>query len=634
MSVRWYGCIFSILFISANALASNAQSAASASGSSKADYSKEAAVIEEMSTSVTFENSGNFTREQTTRVRVQNDAGVKDWGILSFPYQSATQTVDIDYVRVRKADGSTVTTSADNVQDLDSEITRSAPFYSDLREKQVAVKALAGGDVLDYKATWKTSKPLVPGRFWFEYSFVDKGVVMDERVEVRVPAERAVKFKGPQATQQITTEGGLRVFRWSFSRLERPEAESTQQEQTEAVRGRFPPPDVQISSFPSWEDVGRWYWNLEKERVEPSPAIRAKAEELTKGLTEENAKLQAIYAFVSTHYRYIGIAFGIGRYQPHAADDILTNNYGDWKDKHTLLASLLEASGITIYPALISSRRQLDPDVPSPAQFDHIVGYLPHDNGALWLDSTPEVAPLGFLLAPLRDKQALVISGENSARLVATPVDPPSPGTLRFTIAGKISDAGSFEAKVEDTVQGERGVLLRAAFRRVAQPQWKDLIQQISYGLGFAGTVSEVNVSEPELTSEPFHFSYSYSRKDYPDWSNHRFTVPGLPFLMPPVRDDAKEPVWLGSPQETVSESRIEIPKPFTPIRPSDLDLNYDFAEYHASYVFENGVLITKRGLLIKLHEVPVAELGEYRSFLNGMDNDVNQYVQTEKPLE
>ena len=27
------------------------------------------------------------------------------------------------------------------------------------------------------------------------------------------------------------------------------------------------------------------------------------------------------------------IAFGIGRYQPHAADDVLTNNYGDCKDR-------------------------------------------------------------------------------------------------------------------------------------------------------------------------------------------------------------------------------------------------------------------------------------------------------------
>jgi hypothetical protein len=102
------------------------------------DYSQEASVIEELSTKIAFDNEGNLTREQTSRVRVQTDAGVQQWGLLNFPFQSATQTVDIDYVRVRKPDGNIMSTPPDNIQDLDSEITRSAPFYSDLREKHVA----------------------------------------------------------------------------------------------------------------------------------------------------------------------------------------------------------------------------------------------------------------------------------------------------------------------------------------------------------------------------------------------------------------------------------------------------------------------------------------------------------------
>lgn len=94
------------------------------------DYAQEAAVIEETTTKIAFDNDGDFTREQASRVRVQTDAGVKQWGLLTFPFQSATQTVEIDYVRVRKADNSTVITPPDNVQDLDSEITRSAPFIA------------------------------------------------------------------------------------------------------------------------------------------------------------------------------------------------------------------------------------------------------------------------------------------------------------------------------------------------------------------------------------------------------------------------------------------------------------------------------------------------------------------------
>ncbi len=589
-----------------------------------------------MSTKIAFENDGSFTREQTSRVRVQTDAGVQQWGLLSFPFQSATQTVEIDYVRVRKADGSILTTPPDNVQDLDSEITRGAPFYSDLREKHVAVKGLGNGDILEYQAHWHTTKPLIRGQFWFQYNFHHDGIVLAERLEIKVPGERAVKVKGPQATQTVTTEAGSRIFAWTYSKLQNAkEPESDQKKVTETALGRLPPPEVQISSFQSWEEVGRWYWNLQKERIEPTPAIRAKAAELTKGMTDDAAKLRSLYSFVSTRYRYIGIAFGIGRYQPHAADDVLSNNYGDCKDKHTLLASLLQASGIALYPALINSSWKLDPEVPSPAQFDHIIGYLPQGKDAVWLDTTPEVAPYGLLVIPLRDKQALVMAGEKSIQLVTTPADPPSPDTEAFKIDGKLSDDGTFEGKVEDTTRGDSEVVIRAAFRRIPQPQWKDLVQQISYRLGYAGTVSDVIASTPEAIGEPFRFSYSYNRKDYPTWkSDQQFTVPGLPFFMPPVRDDAGYPIWLGPSLETVSDSKVELPKGYKPQLPSNVDLRYDFAEYHASYSQDEGVLTAKRRLLIKMREVPVAEFDDYRNFLENMHNDVNRYVLTSTSAE
>ncbi len=626
---RW--CASSLTLVMTMLLPGHAQSTRRAPAAD--DYAQEAAVVEEMTTKIAFDNDGNFTREQTSRVRVQTDAGVKQWGLLTFPFQSATQTVEIDYVRVRKIDGSTVPTPPDNIQDLDSEITRSAPFYSDLREKHVAVKGLGKGDLLEYATHWHTTKPLIPGQFWFQYNFHKDGIVLHERLEIKVPGERAIKVKGPEATQVITTAGS-RVYTWAYSRLQNTKDPGSEQEkQTETALGRLSSPDVQISSFQSWEEVGRWYWNLQKERIEPTPAIRAKAAEVTKGMTDDADKLRALYSFVSTQYRYIGIAFGIGRYQPHAADDVLTNNYGDCKDKHTLLAALLQASGITIYPALINSSWKLDPDVPSPAQFDHIIGYLPpgKDKDAVWLDTTPEIAPFGYLLQRLRDKPALVMLGDSSSRLVTTPIDPPFPNSEAFKIDGKLSEDGTLEAKIEDTSRGDSEVVLRAAFRQVAEPQWKDLMQRISYAMGYAGTVSDASASKPEGLGEPFHLAYSYNRKDYPDWkSDKRITVPGMPFFMPPIRDDATYPVWLGPPLDALSDSKVELPPGYKPQIPPNVDLKYDFAEYHAAYNLDHGVLIAKRRLLTKLREIPVAEFDDYRSFVKNLDNDVNRYVYME----
>src|SRR5438270_8567535 len=293
-------CAFSLAVALVDPLTAYTQ-IAKPQATAKEDYSQQAAIIEEMSTKVSFENSGNSAREQTTRVRIQTDAGVKQWGLLSFPFQSATQTVDIDYVRVRKPDGSTIITPPDNAQDLDSEITRAAPFYSDLREKHIAVKGLGTGDTLEYGAHWQTTKSLIPGQFWFQFSFENAATVLHESLEIKVPAQRKVKVKGPEATQTVSTEGGSRIYAWTFSRLPgAKDSKSDQQKETEAALGRLPQPDVQISSFQSWEEVGQWYWTLQKDRVEPSAAVRAKAAELTKDLTDDATKLRAIYDFVST----------------------------------------------------------------------------------------------------------------------------------------------------------------------------------------------------------------------------------------------------------------------------------------------------------------------------------------------
>ena len=598
----------------------------------KPDYSTEAFVIEQTSTRVVFENDGTGTRESSARIRIQSDAGVQRYALLTFSYQNSTESVDIDYVRVKKPDGSVVLTPAENTQDMATEITREAPFYSDLREKHVAVKGLSVGDVLEFDAHWRATKPLVPGQFWYSYSFSHDGIILQEQLAISVPRERPLKWKSPDLKPVNTEDGARRIFTWTSSQLEHKSSErektETETKLYEAERGKLPPADVQISTFQSWAEVGQWYGSLQQERVKPTPEILAKAAELTKGASDDNAKIRAIYKYVSTEFHYIGIAFGIGRYQPHAAAEVLANQYGDCKDKQTLLSSLLDAVGIQAYPALISASHEIDPDVPSPGQFDHVIGMVLQPNGAVWLDTTPEVAPYAYLLSPLRGKQALVIPEDKPPVLTMTPADPPSKASQTFKIEAKLSDTGTLEGKVERTVQGDDSeVLLRMAFRRVPMPQWKDLIQQISYGSGFAGDVSEVTASSPEKTDESFHFSYSYKRKDYPNWSGRQISSPLPPMLAAAPDSKPDHPVFLAEAGEIQYESRVELPKGYSPDLPGTVDLKQDFADYHASYSVKDDVLITERHFVVKLREVPPTEYDAYKKFAKAVSDDHERYV-------
>jgi|HubBroStandDraft_2_1064218.scaffolds.fasta_scaffold05189_2 tetratricopeptide (TPR) repeat protein len=600
----------------------------------KPDYSKEAFVLEQSSDKFKFQNDGTSTRELKMRVRVQSDAGVQQFGMLKFAYQSSSESFFVDYVRVQKSDGSLVASPPDNFQDMPADVTRAAPFYSDLKEKHVAVKGLGPGDILEYQVHWQGNKPAAPGQFWLEYTFAHDGIVLSEEVQVSVPRDRAIKMKSLVLKPTIGEDGPYRVYTWSNASLEHKDEQKQKQEERERkqqmTRGQFPQPDMQLSTFQNWDEVGRWYASLQRDRVKPSDEIRAKAAELTKGATDDITKIRALYSFVSTRYRYIGIAFGIGRYQPHSAAEVLENQYGDCKDKHTLLASLLNAARIRAFPALVNSARDIDVEVPSPGQFNHVITVIPQGSSLIWLDTTTEVAPFAYLVPQLRDKRALVISDDKSSELMTSPADPPFQALEDFYMDAKLSDDGLLEGKAQLSLRGDREVLMRLAFRAVAVSQWKDLVQQMSFGSGFGGDVSEVSAGAPEKTDEAFHFSYNYKRKDYSDWSNRRITQP-LPmiFLPEPEQGKSNSPsaIWLGAPGEIQFRAKLELPKGYTPVLPATVQIKREFADYDASYLMKNGVVSAVRHLVIKVREVSPKDCEDYKKFREDVDADYSRFT-------
>src|SRR5579884_1952821 len=150
--------------------------ATSGGGAGFSDDAQEAIVVEQFTNHAMFNADGTGTREVTAVVRVQAEAGVQNFGVLTFTYTASSQTVEVDYVRVRRPDGTVVITPEYNIQDMPSQVTREAPMYSDIHEKHVAVKGLGVGDVLEYSVRYRTFKPQVPGQFWWEYSF-DKNLI-------------------------------------------------------------------------------------------------------------------------------------------------------------------------------------------------------------------------------------------------------------------------------------------------------------------------------------------------------------------------------------------------------------------------------------------------------------------------
>ena len=594
------------------------------------DSTQEAVVLDRIATRLVYESDGSSTQESDVVARIQSQAGLQSFAVLSFPYTSYNTIVDIEYVRVRKPDGTVVVTPEYNVQDMPGEVTRSAPMYSDLHEKHVTVKALAVGDILEYKIHFRTTKPQVPGQFWLQHDFMKLFIVNEEDLVVNVPRDKYVQVQSPDYKPQVQEDGARKTYTWKTSNP------SVKDRDDLVKRREIPPPAVQLTTFRNWGEVGRWYDELQRPQLTVTPQLQAKAAELTKGLTNDDEKIRAIYYFVSLHFHYVSLSFGVGRYQPHPAEDVFENEYGDCKDKHTLLAALLKAAGFDAWSALINSSRKIDPTVPSPGQFDHVITVVPRGSTLLWLDTTPEVAPFGLLMSTLRDKEALVIpankpsSLDHAGSLMTTPSQPPFPMLQSAAIVGELDSDGTFTAHVHLIQRGDTELGYRLAFRGTPQTQWKELAQNISYREGFSGEVTDPKPSPPDESDKPFTLNYDYKKKSYGDWDNHRIIAPLPSFGIEAAASDEKkptEPVVLGALGEIVLTSQTKLPKGYAPTYSDKLDLSEDFADYHAEYSIKDGVLTANRKLIVKKSEVPVSSWDAYKKFCNALADERVRYI-------
>ncbi|MGA9390205.1 MAG: DUF3857 domain-containing protein [Candidatus Sulfotelmatobacter sp.] len=613
---------------------------------SKHDYSQEAFVIEKYRSIYRFENDGTGRKETIARIRVQSEAGVQQWGQLQFGYNSANERVEMSYVRVLKADGTIVKAGEDAVQDLSAPLEQQAPVYTDYRQKHITVPGLRPGEVLEYDIVTVIHTPLAPKEFWAEYEFDRNNITLDEEVDVDVPADRPLKLKSkPGMDPKISEANGRRVYHWTRAHLEHEDdpknKDNDKEKKEEEKKKRKHPederPDIQLTTFVSWEQIGLWYASLEKDRRAPSPEVRAKAEELTKGLDSDLDKVQTLYDYVARNFRYVSLSLGLGRYQPHSAGDVLHNQYGDCKDKHTLLASLLEAEGMHASSVLINSSRKLDPDVPSPSQFDHVITMLPMGKDEVWMDTTSEVAPFRLLAYTLRKKQALVIPASGTPHLEETPADPPIADYEISEIDGKVNEIGKLEAHVHYTFRGDEELLLRSIFRRVPEAQWQHVVENVNSGMG--GEVTNLKISDPAATREPFTMSYDVARPNFLDWSKKKsdLTLPLCQFNMPILGDDESdadaEPLKLGPKAQYVYKIKLELAAKYTARAPLPFSLKRDYAEYQATYELEGSTFTADRTLTLRQDEIPAQRATDYESFRRAVSSDLGQFLSVENTV-
>ncbi|MEM8737314.1 MAG: hypothetical protein AAGG38_02395 [Planctomycetota bacterium] len=155
-------------------------------------------------------------------------------------------------------------------------------------------------------------------------------------------------------------------------------------------------PAVVISGFKDWDEVAGWYEQVIRHNQGDPQILKATAAALGQNAATDDEKIAAVFDYASA-LRYVSIPIGVGGMRAQPPSEVIANQFGDCKDKATLIVALLGEMGIESHFALVARGQPMDTEQPG-FPFNHAVVVVPRENGEpLWLDATDSVAPLGMM---------------------------------------------------------------------------------------------------------------------------------------------------------------------------------------------------------------------------------------------
>jgi tetratricopeptide (TPR) repeat protein len=597
---------------------------------------KESTVFEQFHTMVKFRKDGSWEEEEYCRARVESEGGVHSMGKLVFGYGAENQRVEVLMARAIKKDGTIVEAGSDSIIDVSDPFAGMLNEYTDYRQKHILVPGLRPGDIVEYRVKTIEYQPLAPGQFWFDHQFKRYETCLHEKLMVILPAGSEIKLRyKPKYAPAIREEASEIIYEWTSSHL--PEIESEAKKRSEKKKSRKEieeeaQPDVQLTTFANWEHVASWYKPLQQEQMSPNDELRKKTSELIRDCKTDLEKIQAIYSFVASSVRYASISFGIGRFVPHRASQVLDYRYGDCKDKHTLLAAMLRIAGYQACPALTNSSRKIIEDQPSPGQFNHLLTVVHLGDSEIWLDTTIGLAPFGVLSPSLMNRKALLVHLHGASALKQIPHDTPFPFYEDVAIKASLSDTGTITGKVSYKIRGYEEIQWREIFRGKPEADRKNAATSLNYHLHIPGEVSNVVASDPLNTQIPFQVDYEFVglmqiRRE----SDTKQMVADLPlqsFRLPWVYVDEEsddEPIDLGYPIKRCARLTMELPSSFNERLPLPVSVKRDYGEYASKYEITGNLLAAERKLELRAGKISGNRAREHMSFVRAVEADNNQ---------
>jgi hypothetical protein len=526
-------------------------------------------------------------------------------------------------------------------------------LYSDVSMRILAVPSVAVGSIVGFEWEEERKPPSLEDIFQFQGRFP----VGRARYSINLPSGWTVDAHwanwAPQPGQPGTGPAPSMV--WDVTNIPAIEKEPLMPKSRTlagrlVVRLKARLPDRR--SFSGWADIGAWYEALSKECRLPAESTSNKVHELTAGAPDTLSKLRGLAEFAQKEIRYVAIEIGIGGYKPHTATSILANRYGDCKDKATLLASLLQASGVDSYYLIVNTERG---DVtlespPSLASFNHVIlaVRLPDDvpdNGLpavirhpkfgrlLVFDPTYAYAPLGHMPIYLQGNTALLVA-DGGGELISLPFPSPEANLLDRRGRFNLSADGTLEGEIQETRRGTMADATRYVLLNSTNAERTKFMETFlaNFFAGFVLQASEIkNLDENSLD---LILTYRFKVPNYAKAAG------GMMIVRPRVVGDKREkletndntprryPIDFDSTSEQRDEFTIELAEGCrVEGLPPASDIDAGFAVYRARTEESGRAVVYRRKYRLLQPMLPASRYEEAVRFFRAMDADQRQSV-------
>ncbi|HEV7486834.1 MAG TPA: DUF3857 domain-containing protein [Thermoanaerobaculia bacterium] len=350
--------------------------------------------------------AGANVDEYFRRVRqVVTSAGVQNASELNIDFDPSFQRLVIHDVVVLRGNKRIDELARDDVRIIEKESDADESIYDGQLTALLFLKDVRPGDIIDYSWSLEGSNPLLGGRYADEFDF-------STRVPTRLMRHRLVWPKGRPLHVSKAAQMAGDAWIWERRNVAATDAEDSTPDWYE------PSEVVQVTEYGSWSEVAKWADALFQLDDASRATIAGIANDIRKSNHTRDAQAVAAIRFVQDDIRYLGIEMGRGSHEPRQPAVVMSQRYGDCKDKALFLAALLRALGVEAYPALVNTklRRHLDDFLPSPFLFDHVITEVLDGGKTYWIDGT--LADQGGTLATIdtpSDERALIVRPQTNA---------------------------------------------------------------------------------------------------------------------------------------------------------------------------------------------------------------------------